>query len=319
MTYLHRRQLLGLFGKTSLLAFAPLPLLAAAQNQKTNLGRLVIIGGAEDRKQDRIILRKFLELSGGPNAKIRVITAASGAPDVVWASYQAVFQDLGALNCELVPMLTRDDASKPDVVSLLAEADGIFITGGDQNRLMQCLWESPAAQAMHRAFHLNGCCIAGTSAGAAVMSRHMLAEGAPTPSPQKDVVITDIGMSFLPNAIVDQHFSQRHRLSRLLSALAQRPDLLGVGIDEDTALVIEPNQSIEVVGRGAVTLVDPRRMHSNFDSAEDGDQLEMLGLQLHLLPANSRYVLPANPKTRKPPVPFWDALGVLAKTGAMRG
>jgi cyanophycinase len=101
--------------------------------------------------------------------------------------------------------------------------------------------------------------------------------------------------------------------------LAQRPDLLGVGIDEDTALVIEPNQSIEVVGRGAVTLVDPRRMHSNFDSAEDGDQLEMLGLQLHLLPANSRYVLPANPKTRKPPVPFWDALGVLAKTGAMRG
>jgi cyanophycinase len=319
MTDLHRRQLLGLFGQTSLLALAPLPLLAAAQNQKTNLGRLVIIGGAEDRKQDRIILRKFLELSGGPNAKIRVITAASGVPDVVWTSYQAVFQDLGALNCELVPMLTRDDASKPDVVSLLAEADGIFITGGDQNRLMQCLWESPAAQAMHRAFHLNGCCIAGTSAGAAVMSRHMLAEGAPTPSPQKDVVITDIGMSFLPNAIVDQHFSQRHRLSRLLSALAQRPDLLGVGIDEDTALVIEPNQSIEVVGRGAVTLVDPRRMRSNFDTAEDGDQLEMLGLQLHLLPANSRYVLPANLKTRKPQVPFWDALGVLAKTGAMRG
>ena len=319
MTHLHRRQLLGLMGRISLLACTPLPLTVSAQNQKANLGRLVIIGGAEDRKQDRIILRKFLELSGGPNAKIRFVTAASGVPDMVWASYQAVFQDLGALNCEVVPMLTREDASKPDVVSMLAEADGIFITGGDQNRLMQAIWESPAAQAMHRAFHLNGTCIAGTSAGAAVMSRHMLAEGAPTPSPEKDTVLMDIGLSFMPNAIVDQHFSQRHRLSRLLSALAQRPDLLGVGIDEDTALIIEPNQSVEVVGRGAVTLVDPRRMRSNFDKAEEGDKLEMLGLQLHLLPAGSRYVLANAPKNRKPAVPFWDALSVLAKTGAMRG
>jgi cyanophycinase len=319
MTHLHRRQLLRLLGGLGLLASTALPLRVTAQTAKTSLGRLVIIGGAEDRKQDRIILRKFLELSGGPNAKIRVITAASGVPDAVWASYQAVFQDLGALNCERVPMLTRDDASEPNVVSQLAQADGIFISGGDQNRLMQCLWESPAAQAMHRAFHLNGCCIAGTSAGAAVMSRHMLAEGAPTPSPEKDVVITDIGMSFLPNAIVDQHFSQRHRLSRLLSALAQRPDLLGVGIDEDTALIIEPNQSIEVVGRGTVTLVDPRRMRSNFDSAEDGDKLEMLGIQLHLLPAGSRYVLANAPKNRKSPVPFWDALNTLTKTGPMRG
>ena len=312
MTSIHRRQLL------SLLASAALPIGLAAQTAKTQ-GRLVIIGGAEDRKQDRIILRKFLELSGGPNAKIRVINAASGVPDVVWASYQAVFQDLGALNCEVVPMLTRDEASEPNVVNMLAEADGIFITGGDQTRLMQCLWESPAAQAMHRAFHLNNTCIAGTSAGAAVMSRHMLAQGTPTPTPEKDGVSMDIGLSFMPNAIVDQHFSQRHRLSRLLSALAQRPDLLGVGIDEDTALVIEPNQSVEIVGRGAVTLVDPRRMRSNFDNADGGDKLEMLGLQLHVLPAGNRYVLPSNPKNRKQPVLLWDALSMLAKTGPMRG
>jgi cyanophycinase len=205
------------------------------------------------------------------------------------------------------------------VISQLAEADGIFITGGDQNRLMQCLWESPASQAMHRAFHLNNTCIAGTSAGAAVMSRHMLTQGAPTPTPEKDVVSMDIGLSFMPNAIVDQHFSQRHRLSRLLSALAQRPDLLGVGIDEDTALVIEPNQSVEIVGRGAVTLVDPRYMRSNLDTIDEGDKLEMLGLQLHVLPAGNRYVLPSNPKNRKQPVLLWDALSMLAKTGPMRG
>ncbi len=314
MSRLSRRLLI------SLLASAALPAGVSAQTAASHKksGRLVIIGGAEDRQQDRVILRKFLELSGGPNAKLRFITAASGIPDVVWASYQAAFQDLGALDCEVVPLLTRDDASKPEVVSQIAQADGVFITGGDQTRLMNCLWESPAFQALHRAFFVNHACIGGTSAGAAVMSRHMLAQGIPTPAPQKDTVSTDIGLGFVANAIVDQHFSQRHRLSRLLSALAQRPDLLGVGIDEDTALIIEPSQSVEIVGKGSVTLVDPRRLRTNRDLIEDGDKLEMLGLQLHLLPAGKRYVHPAS-KNRKSMTPFAEALELLTQPGPMRG
>jgi cyanophycinase len=312
MMSFHRRQLLGL------LASAALPLQLAAQVPQKS-GRLVIIGGAEDRQQDRIILRKFLELSGGHHAKIRFITAASGVPDVVWSSYQAVFKDLGALDCDVVPMLTREDASKPDVLTQIAQADGIFITGGDQTRLMACLWESPAFQALHRAFFLKGACIGGTSAGAAVMSRHMLALGTPTPAPEKDTVSTDIGLGFVANAIVDQHFSQRHRLSRLLSALSQRPDLLGVGIDEDTALIIEPNQSIEIAGKGSVTLVDPRRLRTDREAIDAGEKLEMIGLQMHLLPAGKRYVLPTSIKGRKPVAPFWDALALLAKPGPMRG
>jgi cyanophycinase len=310
VSLLRRRQLLSL-----LLGSAVLPIACAAQ--PSHRGHLVIIGGAEDRQQDRVILRRFLSLSGGNNARIKFITAASGFPDATWASYQAVFADLGATDCELVPLLTRDDAAKPKVVQQLAEADGIFMTGGDQNRLMECLWESPAAQAMHRAFHVNGACIAGTSAGAAVMSRQMLAQGSVTPNPEKDVVQMDIGLGFI--AIIDQHFSQRQRLSRLLSALAQRPDLLGVGIDEDTALVIERGVSIEVVGRGAVTLVDPRKMHSNFDLVQPEDKLEMLGLQLHLLPAGQRYVEPTSLKNnKKQPTALWDALYLLAQTGPMR-
>ena len=295
-----------------------LPFSASAQTHKR--GRLVIIGGAEDRKQDRVILKKFLELSGGQDARIKFITAASGIPDIVWQSYQAVFKDLGATQCELVPMWTRDDASNPSVVAQLAEADGIFMTGGDQNRLMQCLWESPAAQAMHRAFHVNGCCIAGTSAGAAVMSRQMLAQGTATANPEKDVVQMDIGLGFVANAIIDQHFSQRQRLGRLLSALAQRPDMLGVGIDEDTALVIERGQSIEVVGRGSVTLLDPRKMRSNFETVDAQEKLEMLGLQLHMLPAGHRYPIPANLKqNKKQPSALWEALYLLAQTGPSRG
>jgi cyanophycinase len=314
MNHLPRRLVLGLLASACL----PLELAAQTLSAQKKLGRLVIIGGAEDRQQDRIILRKFLELSGGPNAKIRFITAASSVPDVVWGSYKAVFQDLGALDCDVVPMLTREDASKPEVVSQIAEADGIFITGGDQTRLMTCLWESPAFQALHRAFFLNGACIGGTSAGAAVMSRHMLALGTPTHAPRKDTVSTDIGLGFVANAIVDQHFSQRHRLSRLLSALAQRPDLLGVGIDEDTALVIEPNQSVEIVGKGSVTLVDARRLKTNLDVIEEGDKLEMIGLQLHLLPAGKRYTRPLG-KYRKPSTTFGEALELLTKPGPMRG
>ncbi len=313
MPLLQRRQALAFL--TGAIA---LPFSASAQTHKR--GRLVIIGGAEDRKQDRVILKKFLELSGGQDARIKFITAASSVPDIVWQSYQAVFQDLGATQCELVPMWTRDDASNPNVVAQLAQADGIFMTGGDQNRLMQCLWESPAAQAMHRAFHVNGCCIAGTSAGAAVMSRQMLAQGTATPNPEKDVVQMDIGLGFVANAIIDQHFSQRQRLGRLLSALAQRPDMLGVGIDEDTALVIERGQSIEVVGRGAVTLIDPRKMRSNFETVDAQQKLEMLGLQLHMLPAGHRYPIPANLKqNKKQPSALWEALYLLAQTGPSRG
>ena len=313
MPQLQRRQALAV-----LVSALTWPFAASAQTRKR--GRLVIIGGAEDRKQDRVILKKFLELSGGQDARIKFITAASGVPDIVWQSYQAVFKDLGATQCELVPMWTRDDASNPSVVAQLAEADGIFMTGGDQNRLMQCLWESPAAQAMHRAFHVNGCCIAGTSAGAAVMSRQMLAQGTATPNPEKDVVQMDIGLGFVANAIIDQHFSQRQRLGRLLSALAQRPDMLGVGIDEDTALVIERGQSIEVVGRGSVTLLDPRKMRSNFETVDAQEKLEMLGLQLHMLPAGHRYPIPANLKqNKKQPSALWEALYLLAQTGPSRG
>lgn len=314
MKTIPRRLVLSLLASTAL----PLELAAQTLGVQKKPGRLVIIGGAEDRQQDRLILRKFLELSGGPNAKIRFITAASSVPDVVWTSYQAAFKELGATDCEVVPMLTREDASKPEVVSQIAQADGIFITGGDQTRLMACLWESPAFQALHRAFFLDGACVAGTSAGAAVMSRHMLAQGIPTPVPRKDTVSTDIGLGFVANAIVDQHFSQRHRLSRLLSALAQRPDLLGVGIDEDTALIIEPNQSVEIVGKGSVTVVDARRLRSNLDAIEEGDKLEMIGLQLHLMPAGKRYVRPPG-KYRKPSSTFGEALELLTKPGPMRG
>jgi cyanophycinase len=151
------------------------------------------------------------------------------------------------------------------------------------------LWDSLAYQSLHQSFHLNRCCIGGTSAGAAVMSRHMIAQGPAVLRPSKDAVDTDIGLGLLSQAVVDQHFSERRRLPRLLSTLAMRPDLLGVGIDEDTALVIERGEGIEVIGKGSVTLVDPSQMQTNVDDLDALEPIEMLGVQLHMLPAGHRY------------------------------
>lgn len=251
----------------------------------------MIVGGAEDRLQDRVILRNFVERCGGPSARILVCTAASGNPQAAWAGYQPVFEALGVAQCEHLDIRHADEANDPALVDRILAADGIWLGGGDQSRLMASLWETAAAHALHLAFHVRGTHIGGTSAGAAAMSRHMLAMGEAAVRPEKGIVSADIGLGLLSSAIVDQHFSERGRLGRLLSAMAQRPDLLGVGVDEDTALLIERGLGIEVIGSGNVTLVDGRRMATNFKELGPAERLQMVGLQLHLLPSGARYQL----------------------------
>ncbi len=285
---MNRRDVLARMATSAGVGFATLIGLPALA-QRTKLSRLVIVGGAEDRLQDRVILRKYVDYCGGSAAKIRIITAASGDPEGVWQSYRNVFTALGVEDVQRLVLDDRASAHAAQVQPEILQADGIFMSGGDQSRLMDILWDTPAYQSLHQAFHMNGCCIGGTSAGAAVMSRHMIAQGPAVLRPSKEAVDTDIGLGFLSQAVVDQHFSERRRLARLLSTLAMRPDLLGVGIDEDTALVIERGEAIEVIGKGSVTLVDPSQMQSNVGELESLEQIEMLGVQLHLLPAGHRY------------------------------
>ncbi|MBL0392518.1 cyanophycinase [Ramlibacter monticola] len=287
---------------SSLLTGSTMPLAAQASVR----GRLVIVGGAEDRVQDRLILRRFLQYAGGPQARIRLLAAASAVPLVVAESYRRAFAEIGTGGCELLPLLERDAAFRPDTVQAILDADAIFISGGNQSRLMDVLRDTPAMTALQHAHGHLGCCIGGTSAGAAAMSRHMIAQGMAVRHPRKDAVGTGIGLGLLPAAIVDQHFSERGRLARLLSALAQRPDLLGVGVDEDTALVVESEEAIEVIGSGAVTLVDPSSAHTNIGELAPESAIEMLGLQLHTLPPGRRY--PAQPS---PQNAAWPA-GLLA-------
>lgn len=309
-----RRDVLGSMVAVGATALAGAP----AWAQIPKVSRLVIVGGAEDRLQDRVILRKFVDYCGGSQARIRVITAASGDPEGVWQSYQNVFRALGVEDVQRLAIDDRDSAHAAPLQAEILQADGIFMSGGDQSKLMNTLWDTPAYQSLHQSFHLNRCCIGGTSAGAAVMSRHMIAQGPAVLRPRKDAVDTDIGLGLLSQAVVDQHFSERRRLARLLSTLAMRPDLLGVGIDEDTALVIEKGQALEVIGKGTVTLVDPSQMQSNVTELETLEQIEMLGVQLHVLPAGHRYSLKSMGSTGRSAL-LRQAVQRLVAAGPIRG
>lgn len=309
-----------LLTRRSLLALAAGAALPVAAHTR-RVGRLVIVGGAEDRVNDRAILNKFVHLCGGPGSRIELLTAASSDQEATWRGYEPVFRDMGADNVRALPVSSAEEANTPEVVERILSADGVFMTGGDQGRLMQRLWETAAARALHTAFHLRGSCIGGTSAGAAVMSRSMLAQGDATKLPEKGAAVMDIGLGFLSGAIVDQHFSERRRLGRLLAAVAQRPDLLGVGIDEDTALVIERGEAVEVFGQGAVIVVDGRHMRSNIEDVESSERLEMLGLRLHVLPTGHRYAANARGRGGLRPLPasLQEAVSVLVAPGPIRG
>lgn len=255
-------------------------------------GHLVIIGGHEDRKRDMQILSRFVELSGGKDAKIVVISAASSVADEMWQIYDKAFGELGVSNRVHLHLASRQCANDEEHIKDIRDATGIFMTGGDQKRLLAIIGGTALDAAMHAALKLRGACIGGTSAGASAMSGHMLAQGRAELHPEKGSVSLGAGLGFLHKVVVDQHFSERQRLSRLLSVVAQNPYLQGIGIDEDTALVIERGVGIEVLGEGAVTIVDGRNMSTNIAEISDRETPELIDVRLHLLPAGSSYRLP---------------------------
>jgi cyanophycinase len=255
-------------------------------------GHLVIIGGHEDRKHDMEILTRFVELSGGKDAKIVVISAASAVAGEMWQIYDKAFGELGVRERVHLHLRSRQCANDEEHIRDIRDATGIFMTGGDQKRLLAIIGGTALDTAMHSALKLRGACIGGTSAGASAMSGHMLAQGRAELHPEKGSVSLGAGLGFLHKVVVDQHFSERQRLSRLLSVVAQNPYLQGIGIDEDTALVIERGVGIEVLGEGAVTIVDGRNMSTNIAEISENETPELIDVRLHLLPAGSKYQLP---------------------------
>ncbi len=259
------------------------------------LGKLVIIGGAEDRQGECVVLREFVRAAGGVNAKIAVMTAATGFPQEVGAEYTEVFERLGAESVYVVHTEHRDDADCKKAIREIEQSTGIFFTGGDQSRIVDFIKGSPLGDAIHQR-HEQGAVIGGTSAGAAMMPDEMIVGGASVSHPTVDAVRMGPGMGFLPGVVVDQHFAQRGRLGRLLTALVLQPAVLGIGIDEDTGIIVDGDE-FEVVGSGAITVVDESAAtHNNLDSLLKDEAIAVCDVKLHILPHGYRF----NLKTHQP-------------------
>ena len=253
-------------------------------------GYVIPIGGAEERVDNPVILKRFVDLCGGNEARIAIIPTASRLEDT-GANYVKVFKDLGVGEAYSLEIGERADAQDEANLDALDNATGIFMTGGNQLRLSTILGGTPFAQKIRR-LNAGGVHVAGTSAGAAIMPEHMIAGGSSGGLPNEQVVTMAPGLGLINKVILDQHFSQRNRLGRLLSAIAYNPFASAIGICEDTAVFIGPDGILEVEGSGSVTIVDPTDLHySSMAEANAGDAVTMLGLKLHMLSAGSTYDL----------------------------
>jgi cyanophycinase len=253
-------------------------------------GFIIPIGGGEDRVKEMQIHRRFVELSGGANADIVVIPTASQL-EQTGPDYNRIFHELGAGQVEFLPITSRADCDNPSFAEMLDRATGIFMTGGNQLRLSTILGGTLVAQKIRRQ-NAAGVPVAGTSAGASIMSEHMVAGGGSDKSPTANGVNLAPGMGLTNAVIIDQHYTQRNRLGRLLAASAYNPFLIGLGIDEDTAAFIGPDNVLEVVGSGTVTVVDASGLtYSSMWDAREGEALSLLGLQMDVMGEGCRYDL----------------------------
>jgi cyanophycinase len=253
-------------------------------------GWIIPIGGAENKENDRRILERFVRVSGGEDADIIVIPTASRVHET-GARYEQIFTELGARRVTVMDFDTRRDCHEAGRLRRIEAASGIFFTGGNQLRLTTLLGGTPVAKLI-RLRNANGVTVGGTSAGASILSEHMIAAGDEGSSLIAGSVRMAPGLGLTNRFIIDQHFRQRDRLGRLLTALAYNPFAVGIGLDEDTAAFIAADETLEVEGSGGVTIVDGSDVsYSSIDSAEEGQPVCMLGLRVHVLVAGATFNL----------------------------
>ena len=256
--------------------------------ENENRGYIIPIGGAEEKLNNPEILDRFVEICGGEKARIAIIPTASELEDT-GRNYEKLFRKLGIQHCRVLPFITREDCKSGKDLDYIEKADGVFMTGGNQLRLSTTLGGTPVAQLIRRR-NVAGMHVAGTSAGAAFMPEHMIAGGSEGSTPSPDKVTLAPGLGLTNNFIIDQHFRQRDRLGRLLTALAYNPFAVGIGLDEDTAAFIKPGDSLEVVGSGGITIIDPRDLEfSSMDKARHGEPVSLIGVKLHILISGGRF------------------------------
>ena len=253
-------------------------------------GKLVVIGGAEDKEGDCVILKEFVRLAKGNKARVVVMTVATNLPEEVGAEYKKVFKRLGVADVKVVDVSSREDTGSAKAMSAIEEATGLFFTGGDQLHITALLGGTEMDRIIKERVG-KGLVLGGTSAGAAMMSNSMMLGGESETNPRFGCVEIGPGMDFLVGTLIDTHFSQRGRHGRLITATAHYPQDMGIGIDEDTALIVKGNE-FEVIGSGAVTVIDAGGItHTNLHELQKNEGLELHNVRMHILPSGARFSL----------------------------
>ncbi len=253
---------------------------------------VLVIGGAEDKVHGREILHSFFGRARSTDAHIAIIPSASREPAMIGSRYIAIFEEMGAKKVDLLDIREREQCEDPAIQACLEACTGVFLTGGDQLRLCAVLADTPVMETIRMRVQRGELTLAGTSAGAAVMGHHMIAGGGSGESPNRALVDLATGLGIIPEVIVDQHFMNRNRMARLISAIAAHPDRLGIGIDEDTCAMVEGDGMLQVMGKGTVTIVDPGEIsHNNQPNVGAVDPLSLHNLRVHILSYGDRYHL----------------------------
>jgi cyanophycinase len=274
-------------------------------------GKLISIGGAEDKGTDLElgiiqrnnlnffelgILKRIVQELGSKQARIEVVTTASGIPDEVGNNYISAFGKIGSSNIGHMRIRTREDASKPEYLQRLRECDAIMFSGGNQLRLTATFGGTEFLDILNERYENENFIIAGTSAGAMAMSNTMIYQGNATDAHLKGEVKITTGLAFIKDVIIDSHFNKRGRFARLAQAVAANPSAIGIGLGEDTGVIVSNGYELETIGSGSVIIIDGRSIkNSNIAEAEEGSPLSVEGLTVHILEAGNRYSL----KTRK--------------------
>jgi cyanophycinase len=253
---------------------------------------VLVIGGAEDKVHGREILHTFFGRAGALEARIAIIPSASREPAIIGDRYQQIFGEMGAKEIRVLDIRDRIQAEDSELQAYVEECTGVFLTGGDQLRLCGLLADTPLMEKVRQRVQQGEITLAGTSAGAAVMGHHMIAGGGSGESPNRSLVDMAIGLGIIPEVIVDQHFHNRNRMARLMSAVAAHPERLGIGIDEDTCAMFERDGLLEVMGKGTVTIIDPGDMsYTNHGDIGATDPISLHNLRVHILSYGDRYHL----------------------------
>lgn len=247
-------------------------------------GPVMVIGGAEDKFRDKAILARFAKFAGGPEGHVVVISTASSLGDAATDLYRELFLGLGIGTVSGLRPDERVEADDPALAATVQTATGVYLTGGNQSRLASVVAGTRLGDALFLA-HDRGAVLAGTSAGASAMASHMVAFGRSGSTPKHRMAQLSAGLGILQGVVIDQHFEQRGRIGRLLAIVAGSPSLLGVGLDEDTCAIVHADQTIQVIGRGAVTIVDGSHVKTDAYHGKGYRPLLVSGAVLHSLPS----------------------------------